>query len=560
MIQFLKIRNLALMDAVELEFDGGFNVVTGETGAGKSVLLGALAILAGNRVAKTVVRKGAEQCETEAVVALPDPAKANAVLDAHALPRCEDGQLVLRRTIHATKPGRVTINGALATLAQLAELGETWIDFHGPGEPQKLFSEARQLEILDLFAGNVPALEKFSARFREWKKALAEIEEIRVQEKMSPDELAFAQAQLDAMIRLDLSDEAVAKLEGDFAKISHARELESLLGGIDAAFGDDGLGAAFPQILRIAGEISEIVPDAETLARRANALAIEADDLRAEYAALLGGADVDPEAAAAVSEKMNAWLDLRRKYGPDAQSVRAKRDALERRIGRQRDVAGTLERAQEAADALERELRERAGTLHATRLAAAKKLSAGTRKILVELGFKKAELPIRLTETRTISETGTSACSFLFSPNVGQDPLPLNRIASAGETARVMLALKAMLAEVDATPVLVFDEADANVGGEVAVHVARKLAEIARTHQVFCVTHLPQAAALGDHHFCVTKTQRGGETRIGIENLDGDERSREDELARMLGDRNSPAARAHARELLRSRPCRPDFF
>lgn len=553
MIQFLKIRNLALMDAVELEFDGGFNVVTGETGAGKSVLLGALAILAGNRVSKTVIRKGAEQCEIEAVVALPDPARTDAALDANALPLCEDGQLVLRRTIHAAKPGRITINGALATLAQLAEIGETWIDFHGPGEPQKLFRENYQLEILDLFAGSAPALEKFSARFREWKNVLAEIEEIRSQEKMSPDEIAFAQSQLDAMNRIDLSDDAVAQLESDFAKISHAQELESLLAGIDSALGDDGLANAFPQILRLAGDISEIIPAAGTLAQRANSLAIEAEDLRAEYAAMRGEADADPEAAAEISEKMNVWLELRRKYGPEAKSVRAKRDALELRIARQSDVSGALERAQNAADALERELRALAGTLHETRRAAAKKLAAGTQKILVALGFKKADLLIRLTETKTVSETGTSACSFLFSPNAGQDPLPLNKIASAGETARVMLALKAMLADVDATPVLVFDEADANVGGEVAVHVARKLAEIARAHQVFCITHLPQAAALGDHHFCVTKTQSAGETRVSIARLDGDPAAREDELARMLGDRASPAARAHARDLLRSR-------
>lgn len=550
MLQFLKIRNLALMDAVELEFEGGFNVVTGETGAGKSVLLGALAILAGNRVAKTVIRKGADACEIEAVVALEDSARADAVLDALALPRCEDGQLILRRAIHATKPGRVTINGALATLAQLSALGETWIDFHGPGEPQKLFHEHHQLEILDLFAGNGAALAGFAARFREWKKALAEIEEIRSQEKMSPDEIAFAQSQLDAMDSIDLADEAIERLESDFAKISHAQELESLLGGIDAAFGDDGLAAAFPQILRLSGEISEIVPAAGTLAQRAASLAIEAEDLRSEYAALLGEIDADPEAAAEVSARMNSWLELRRKYGPDAAGVRAKRDALALRIARQSDVAGTLERAVAAAAALEKDLRARAATLHAARLAAAKKLAAGTRKILVELGFKKADVAVRLAETPAISETGTTACSFLFSPNAGQDLLPLNKIASAGETARVMLALKAMLADVDATPVLVFDEADANVGGEIAVHVARKLADVARAHQVFCITHLPQVAALGDHHFRVTKTQTDDSTTVSIERLDGDARAREDELARMLGDRSSPAARAHARELL----------
>lgn len=552
MLQFLKIRNLALMDAVELEFDGGFNVVTGETGAGKSVLLGALAILAGNRVAKTVIRQGTEACEIEAVIALENPTRANAALEAFALPPCEDRQLVLRRTIHATKPGRISINGALATLAQLSEIGETWIDFHGPGEPQKLFHEKNQLEILDLFAGNASEREKFSALYREWKNLLAEIDAVRSQEKMSPDEIAFAQAQLDAMNRLDLSDDAVSRLENEFAKISNAQELASLLGGIDAALGDDGLAATFPQVLRLAGNISEILPATESLARRASSLAIEAEDLRAEYASLLNDTETDPETAAEIADKMNAWLELRRKYGPDAASVRAKRDALALRIERQSDVAGTLARTQAVADSVEKSLRALAGTLHDSRLAAAKKLAAGTQKILIELGFKKAELAVKLTGTESICETGTSACAFLFSPNAGQDLLPLNKIASAGETARVMLALKAMLTTSDATPVLVFDEVDANVGGEIAVHVARKLAEVSRTHQVFCITHLAQVAALGDHHFCVTKTQSDNTTKIDISRLDENERSREDELARMLGDRRSPAALAHARELLAS--------
>lgn len=550
MLQFLKIRNLALMDAVELEFDGGFNVVTGETGAGKSVLLGALAILAGNRVAKTVIRKGSDFCEIEAVIALRNPTPANAALESLALPLCEDGLLILRRTIHVTKPGRICINGALATLAQLAEIGETWIDFHGPGEPQKLFQEKHQLEILDLFAGNAPAIEAFSSRFRDWKNTLAEIEEIRSQEKMSPDEIAFAQTQLDTMNRIDLDDDAVEQLENDFAKIANAQELQSLLGGIDAAFGDDGLAATFPQVLRLAGEISAIVPAAENLASRANSLAIEAEDIRAEYAALLGETEADPETEAEVSERMNVWLELRRKYGPDAASVRAKRDALSLRIERQSDVAGTLERTQAEADLIEKELHSLAGVLHKSRLAAAKKLASGTQKILVELGFKKADIAVRLTETKVLSETGTTDCAFLFSPNAGQDLLPLNKIASAGEAARVMLALKTMLAEVDATPVLVFDEVDANVGGEIAVHVARKLADVARTHQVFCITHLAQVAALGKHHFCVTKTQDDTTTKIAISQLDGNACSREDELARMLGDRHSAAARAHARELL----------
>lgn len=550
MLRFLKIRNLALMDSVELEFDGGFNVVTGETGAGKSVLLGALAILAGNRVPKTAIRRGADFCEIDAIIAPENGARLDAALDALELPPCEEGQLILRRKICAAKPGRISVNGTPATLAQLAQLGGFWIDFHGPGEPQKLFHEKFQLEILDAFAGAVPARERYAERWRDWKRALAEIAEIRAQEKMSPDEIAFAQAQLDALNRLDLSDEALDALENDFAKISHAQELEALLAEIAGKLGDGGLGAAFPRILRAAREIAEIVPAAGTLAERAETLALEADDLRAEYAAMLGEIDFDERRAAEISEKMNAWLELRRKYGPAAESVRTKRDALALRIARQSDVAGTLERAQAGADAIESELRALAGTLHETRAVAAEKLAAETAEILKRLGFKKAGVKIRLERAGTLTETGDTRCEFLFAPNAGEDFLPLSKIASAGETARVMLALKTVLADADATPVLVFDEVDANIGGEIAVCVAQELAKIARTHQVFCITHLAQVAAFGDHHFCVGKTQSDTETRVEIGPLDAFPQRREDELARMLGDRTSASAHAHARALL----------
>ncbi len=538
------------MDFAEIEFESGFNVVTGETGAGKSVLLGALAILAGNRVSKTVIRKGADCCEIEAIVALADPRKVNATLERLSLPQCESGELVLRRSISAGKPGRISVNGALATLAQLATLGAEWIDFHGPGEPQKLFNENYQLEILDLFAENAGELKRFSEKFHEWKASLVEIEALRTREKMSPDEMAFAQSQLDAMNAIDLSDAAIEQLESDFARVSHAQELENLLGEIDAAFGDEGLAGTLPKLLKNAEEIAEIVPETRRLAERINSLAIEAEDLRMEYSGMLGRADFEPEAAVKLSERMNAWLELRRKYGPAPESVRAKRDALLQRIEGQSDVAGKLSRAEKLAGEQEKLLRGLAGELHDKRLAVAKKLAAEAQKILVELGFKKADLSIRLTKTATIAETGTTACSFLFSPNAGQDLLPLNKIASAGETARVMLALKAVLAEVDATPVLVFDEVDANVGGEIAVHVARKLADVARKHQLFCITHLAQVAALGRHHFCVTKTQSDSETKISIARLDENSGAREGELARMIGDRNSASAHAHAKELL----------
>ncbi len=555
MLCSLRIQNLALMDAVTLEFSEGFTVVTGETGAGKSVLLGALSLLAGNRAGKTIVRKGAEQCEVEGVFYFAEPAAVNTALEGMALPHCEDGQLILRRTVSLAKGGRVQINGAAATLAQLEQLGQAWIDFHGPGEPQKLFHERHQLEMLDLFAGekHLAELARYRESYREWRAACRAAEEIAAQEKMSEDEIAFVQSQLERMGRIDLSEPGIAALERDFKKNSAAQELGELLSALDRALGaEEGVAAQFPAALRLAKEIAAIDGEAESLEQRLHAAAVELADIQSDCARLadgLGGAD--EEKAAAVAEQMNLWLELRRKYGPGAEAVRTKRDALAQRLAVQSDVAGALARAEERAVELETNVRRQAATLRKTRTAAAEQLSSAAKKMLGKIGFKKADLRIQISPAEKPGESGDTVCEFLFRPNAGQDLLPLHKIASSGETARVMLALKTVLVGVDKTPVLVFDEVDANVGGEIGAVVGRELAALAgRKHQVFCVTHLPQVAAQGREHFEVVKSQTEDATTVTIRPVHDDPEARESELARMLGDRRSASARSHARELL----------
>jgi DNA repair protein RecN (Recombination protein N) len=554
MLCSLSIKNLALMDAATLELASGFTVVTGETGAGKSVLIGALSLLAGNRASKTVVRKGADTCEVEGVFHFADAAAVNAALAALDLPACEDGQLILRRTVSTARPARVHVNGAAATLAQLETLGQAWIDFHGPGEPQKLFHERHQLAMLDLHAGpaHLDQLARYAARHREWRAALREVDNIRSQEKMSEDEAAFVQSQLERMGALDLSEDGVAALERDFKKISSARELSELHAALDAALGDDGVAGNLPAAFRAARAIAALDPAAADLENRLQALAVEAADIQSDYARLAeeNAAAADPAALEEVSNRMNQWLELRRKYGPSAAAVRAKRDALAARLALQGDIAGAIDKATAAAAAHEAALQGLAAALHATRLAAAARLSAASTKMLAKLGFKKADLRIRVAETGRLVETGASACEFLFLPNAGQDLLPLNKIASSGETARVMLALKTVLVAVDKTPVLVFDEVDANVGGEIGAQVGRELAALAGKHQVFCVTHLPQVAARGRWHFVVEKSQTDDATSVVIRPVHDVPAQREQELARMLGDRRSASALSHARELL----------
>jgi DNA repair protein RecN (Recombination protein N) len=549
MIRRLQIRDLALMDRTSLELGAGFTVVTGETGAGKSVLLGALSLLAGNRAAKTIVRKGAEECSVEAELETDGDKRFDEVLKTLDLPACDDGLLILKRSVHATKSGRISINGGSATLAQLQQLGELWIDFHGPGEPQKLMRAETQLEMLDLHAGLAAPLATYRAGWRQRNELLREAAEAATAERLSEDEAAFLRSQLEKLDSLDLSEEAITKLERDHARSSRAQELAALLGQLEAGLGSDGLGEVIPKLLKAGDDVARIDEEASALRDRLNSLAAEAEDIRADFARLGRGLSSDDESAAELDGKMNLWLEFRRKYGPGADSVREKREALRRRLASQGDVEARVAKLKAEAAKVEKDLRKQADVLRAARTKAADKLAAAARKMLGSLGFKKADLRIEVA-TAELGPHGADAVRFLFCPNAGQDLLPLDQIASSGEAARVMLALKTVLAAVDRTPVLVFDEVDANVGGEIGAQVGRELAALGKGHQVFCVTHLPQVAALGHSHLVVTKTQDDKSTTVEIAPVHGKRKDRESELARMLGDRASKVALSHARELL----------
>ena len=548
MISRLSIRDLALMDRTSLDLGKGFTVVTGETGAGKSVLLGAFSLLAGNRAGKTIVRKDAEECVVEAELEVGSDKRFAHMLEVLDLPACDEGILLIKRTVHVSKAGRITVNGGAATLAQLQKLGELWIDFHGPGEPQKLMRGDTQLEMLDLYAG----VESTLARYREvWKhrqEILKSIEEMSSAEKLSEDEINFLKSQIEKLDSLDLTDEAIQKLEREHARSSRAQELSQLLGQMDSALGE-GMAQDLPKILKVAQAIARIDADAVSLAERLQGLAAEADDIRADFARLARGLSADESEIENLDSKMNLWLEFRRKYGPTVESVRLKRDSLRNRLLSQGDIEARVEKLKIDVARDEKELRKLAETLHVVRDKAADKLATTAKKMLSSLGFKKADLKIAVTAVE-LGPMGSDRVQFQFCANAGQDLLPLDQIASSGEAARVMLALKTVLAAVDNTPVLVFDEVDANVGGEIGAQVGRELAALGKKHQVFCVTHLPQVAALGHAHLVVTKTQNDRSTSVVIESVHEKRKDRELEIARMLGDRTSKVALTHARELL----------
>jgi DNA repair protein RecN (Recombination protein N) len=551
MLQYLKIRNLALLDEVTLELDSGFTAVTGETGAGKSVLLGALSLLSGGRSEKTMIRHGADLLEVEGAVYFSDSVAIDEILEAAGLPPCEEGVLLLQRRIHREKMPRIQINGSMATLAQLRLLGEEWIDFHGPGEPQKLFKERCQLEMLDLYAGNADRLASYRDDYEEWCVVRREIKNLETSEQLTEDEIDYLREQIRQIDDLQISESAIEALERDYARMASAQEFLSLASQCSTGLlSEEGL---VDQLNKVVSQYETLVildSDASSLLERVRSALLELQDLGEETERLANGFDFDAEAVEIVTEQMNLWQEVRRKFGGSVQTVIEKREDMAQKLASQGNINECLQEKLEAAQKMEETLQVGASDLLKIREKAARSLAEKATKLLLALGFKNARLAIEFIAEPELKEFGDSHCVFQFSPNAGQAPLPLNKIASSGEMARVMLALKTVLAEADATPLLVFDEVDANVGGEIGRSVGEELAKLSSRHQVLCVTHLPQVASLARNHFVVTKSQEIDSTNITIESIHESRDVRLDELARMLGDRNSNSARGHAETLL----------
>jgi DNA repair protein RecN (Recombination protein N) len=306
-------------------------------------------------------------------------------------------------------------------------------------------------------------------------------------------------------------------------------------------------------LLRAAESLAELDEESQSLAERVQALGIEVAELARDYAGLGADLHFEPEEVELLHVRMNAWLEAKRKHGNDPVAVAEAREALRTQLDAQGDIEGTLARQDKRVDEAYAAAKKTAATLTKRRQSAAKKLARVAADSIAQIGFKKADFVIGWESLAELGPAGDCQVEFQFSPNVGEAVRPLHKIASSGELARVMLALKTVLAELDAVPVLVFDEVDANVGGEIGGIVGQKMAEIGQNHQVLCVTHLPQVAAQGNAHFVVEKDQSRDRAEVTIKSIHEEQELRIDELARMLGDRKAESARTHAKELLGSK-------
>lgn len=551
MIEYLRIENLALLKRAEIDFTEGFTAVTGETGAGKSVLLGALAMLSGARCGKEVVGGHSDTCRVEAVLRFKDTSKIDKLLESSGLPPCEDGTLLISRVVGISKPSRAFVNSSPAPLSFLSKLGGYWIDFHGPGEPQKLFSRKNQLEMLDTFAGDSQLLEEYMRIYSERRQILSNIESLSQTKSLGEDEIEFLRSRIAAIDAVNPTEESIAELE-EKSKLAEAASdiVEKSSAVAEAIDGDGGILEKLAAASKFASEISRFSAAAESLSERLRGVGLELADISSEYGNLARSSNMDEAQIETVRRKMTDWLGLCRKFGNSVESVLSARREMAAKIENQSDVRATMEKLRRRADELLESLVPIAEKILKAREKAAKKLAERASKTLLGLGFKNARFDISISAESEPSPDCGSSCEFMFMANPGQPLLPLAKIASSGELARVMLALKTTLADADATPLLVFDEVDANVGGEIGAEVGKRLAELSKGHQVFCVTHLPQVAACANGHFLVEKSQTKTSTSVSIARIDGDKKRRVSELARMLGDRNSESAVAHAQKLL----------
>lgn len=551
MIEYLRIENLALLERAEIDFTEGFTAVTGETGAGKSVLLGALAMLSGARCGKEAVGGHSDTCRVEAVLRFKDTSKIDKLLESSGLPPCEDGTLLISRVVGISKPSRAFVNSSPAPLSFLSKLGGYWIDFHGPGEPQKLFSRKNQLEMLDTFAGDSQLIEEYMRIYSERRQMLSNIESLSQTKSLGEDEIEFLRSRIAAIDAVNPTEESIAELE-EKSKLAEAASdiVEKSSAVAEAIDGDGGILEKLAAASKFASEISRFSPAAESLSERLRGVGLELADISSEYGNLARSSNMDEAQIETVRRKMTDWLGLCRKFGNSVESVLSARREMAAKIENQSDVRATMEKLRRRADELLESLVPIAEKILKAREKAAKKLAERASKTLLGLGFKNARFDISISAESEPSPDCGSSCEFMFMANPGQPLLPLAKIASSGELARVMLALKTTLADADATPLLVFDEVDANVGGEIGAEVGKRLAELSKGHQVFCVTHLPQVAACANGHFLVEKSQTKTSTSVSIARIDGDKKRRVSELARMLGDRNSESAVAHAQKLL----------
>ncbi|MBI3356448.1 MAG: DNA repair protein RecN [Nitrospirae bacterium] len=538
MLTELRITNFAVLGQLSLSVDSGFTVLTGETGAGKSLLIDAIALLVGGRASSDQIRHGEDEAQLEAAFHIPSDHPIVPRLRAQGILGPQDSHLIIRRVIARSGRNRVYLNGAMSPVHVLEEFGGTLVDIHGQHDQQSLLSLSTQLDVLDAFGRLLELRGEYRTAYGNWTRSHQERVELaaRIQQgAQREDYLKFQRQELDdAACRLGEEE----TLQSERRRLGSSRRLGELTSEAQERIQADGYGilANLAQMERALGELAQIDPEMQEAGR----LAADAKVLLKEVADCLRGyadrLDTDPMRLAVIEDRLALIQKLKKKYGGTVEAV------LETH-GRVREELESLQRSDIQLEECDRQIREQqqkvsrlARQLSLKRTEAANRMTKMVRRELdaLKMGQTRFKIQVIVNEgDEVFGADGADRAEFLLSANVGEPLKPISRVASGGELSRVMLALKSVLADSDRVPVLIFDEIDTGVGGAVAAAIGKRLRALGRFHQVLCITHLPQVASQAQHHLCVEKLQVKDRTVTTVRSLTG--MSRESEIARMLG-------------------------
>ena len=554
MLKLLIIKNIALVPSLEIPLAHGLTLLTGETGAGKSILIDSLGLLMGERASADLIRTGADGASVEGLFEVPRTAAK--LLEAHGLP-FEDGEVIIRREISASGKGKATINGALAPVAVVREIAGHLMSIHGQHEPQGLLNPDTHLDTVDRFAGTIDDRESVAQSFRAWREAASRLEALRRDAREVERRREMLEFQAAEIEKAGLAG-------GEEDALRQEKRLQASAGRLDALSGEayqllyedeesalSRLGQTYKKI----EELSTIDPRFEAFLEARTAVRAQLDDLALFLRDYRETLQVSPGRLDEIESRLATIERLKKKYGATLEEVLAFGATCREEL----TALGSPEEEKVRLEAEEAKTRaaflKQAKALSSRRREAAKGLEKKVEGELGALAMPKTQFRVRFVpdiveDVSSATERGLESAEFLLSPNPGEELRPLAKIASGGELSRILLALNSVAAIEAAGKVLVFDEVDAGIGGAVAEVVGRKLRGLSKRHQVLCVTHLPQIASLADHHFSVRKRVEKGRTITEAQPLSGDERI--DEVARMLaGEAITDSARKYARELVR---------
>ena len=551
MLRELSIKNFALIEELHISLDKGLNILTGETGAGKSIIIGAIGLILGERASSEVIRKGSDLCEVTGLFDIKENIRLKKVLAEKGLLSNEEEESTLKRELNRQGRGRCFLNGQIITLGMLEEIGNYLVDVHGQHEHQALLKSGVARDVLDEFGELMKLRKKTEQTYHKFREKSRELEELRSSEKEREQQIDLYQFQIEEINQANLSVEEEEVLENEYKVLSNAEKLDQLSQELYNHL-YEGAGSITEKMALVERDLEKIVAIDYTLKDelkelgevkyRIDETAIAIRDYRKKI-------EFSPQRLEEIIERKELINRLKRKYGNTIKEILNYRKETQSKLDKLVNSAGSKEEITVEVERLQEELLREASNLSRERKIAGTKLKKKVEQELKELGMGRARFDVEITQGE-IKSSGMDEIRFLVAPNVGEDLKPINQIASGGEISRIMLALKTILAQADQIPTLIFDEIDVAIGGRIAQVVGRKMRALFPNHQVICITHLPQIAVFASNHYHVGKTVSGGRTKTMISLLD--KKGKESEIARMLGgERLTEITLKHAREMIR---------